>query len=364
MRLLAGPCVALLLLAGVSTVPARAQEVAGNAAVTGAGSTFAFPIISRWAAGYQRWKAGGGDYPAANSGLDDPPTGPVLDYEPSGSLAGTMRARDGSVDFGLSDAPLNSAELTKLGLGQFPIVIGGVVAVVNLDGVAPGDIKFTGPLLADIFLGKVSNWSDPAIKAINPTLKLPDAKIAVVRRSDGSGTTFNFTNYLSKASAEWKDKIGSDLAVKWPAGVAAKGNEGVAQTVKQTPGAIGYVEFAQALQTRLSYASLQNKAGKFIKPEPLGFQAAAASATWSGASDFDQLLVDAPGEDAYPLVVTVFAQMRKSGGTLRTRATLNFLQWSLERGAADAAHLGYVPLPSSLVTDIKKYWTTSFRFSS
>jgi phosphate transport system substrate-binding protein len=364
MKILAGPCIALLLLAGASAVPARAQEVAGNAAVSGAGSTFAFPIIAKWAAGYQRWKAGGGDYQVSGGGLDDAPTGRAVDYEPSGSLAGTMRAREGSVDFGLSDAPLSSAELAKLGLGQFPIVIGGVTAVVNLDGVAPGDIKFTGPLLADIFLGKISNWSDPAIKAINPTLKLPDAKIAVVRRSDGSGTTFNFTSYLSKVSAEWKDKVGSDLAVKWPVGVAAKGNEGVAQTVKQTPNAIGYVELAQALQTKLSYASMQNKAGKFIKPEPLAFQAAAASATWSGASDFDQLLVDAPGEDAYPMVVTVFAQMKKPGGTLRSRATLNFLQWSLERGAADAAHLGYVPLPSSLVTDIKKYWAASFRFSS
>jgi phosphate transport system substrate-binding protein len=353
-----------MLLAATSAAPLRAQEVAGNAAVTGAGSTFAFPIISKWAAGYQRWKAGGGDYPVSNSGLEDPPTGQAIDYEPSGSLAGTMRVRDGSVDFGASDVPLSSAELTKAGLGQFPIVIGGVAIVVNLDGVAAGDIKFTGPLLADIFLGKVSTWSDAAIKAINPTLKLPDAKIAVVRRSDGSGTTFNFTNYLSKVSTEWKDKVGSDLLVKWPVGEGAKGNDGIAQAVKRTPNSISYIEFAQALQARLVYASLQNKAGKFIKPEPLAFQAAASSASWSGASDFDQLLIDAPGEAAYPVVVTVFAQMKKSGGNLRSRATLNFLQWSLERGAADAAHLGYVPLPSSLVTDVKKYWTASFKFSS
>ncbi|MDQ8726619.1 phosphate ABC transporter substrate-binding protein PstS [Bradyrhizobium sp. LHD-71] len=364
MRLLAASCLALSLVAGLATAPVRAQEIAGNAAVTGAGSTFAFPIISKWAVGYQRWKAGGGDYPAPNSGLEDPPAGPVLDYEPSGSLAGTMRAREGAVDFGASDAPLNSAELAKLGLGQFPIVIGGVVAVVNLPGVAPGEIKFTGPLLADIFLGKVSTWSDPAIKAINPTLKLPDAPIAVVRRSDGSGTTFNFTAYLSRVSPDWKDKVGSDLLVKWPVGAAAKGNDGMAQTVKQTANAIGYVEFAQALQAKLSYASIQNRAGQFIKPEPLAFQAAASSATWSGTTDFDQLLVDAPGETAYPMVVTVFAQMKKSGGSQRSRATLNFLQWALERGAADAAHLGYVPLPSSLVSDIKAYWATSFKFSS
>ena len=229
---------------------------------------------------------------------------------------------------------------------------------------APGDIKFTGPLLADIFLGKVSSWNDPAIKAVNPGLNLPDAKIAVIRRSEGSGTTFNFTNYLSRASAEWKDKVGSDLLVKWPVGAGAKGNDGIAQAVKQTPNAISYIEFAQALQAKLAYASLQNRAGKFIKPDPLAFQEAASSATWSGASNFDQLLIDAPGENAYPVVVTVFAQMKKSEGTLRSRATLNFLQWSLERGASDAAHLGYVPLPSSLVTDIKKYWASGFRFSS
>jgi phosphate transport system substrate-binding protein len=357
-----GMAAVLFVVSPVSSL--RAQEVAGNAAVTGAGSTFAFPVIAKWAAGYQRWKAGGGDYPVSNSGLEDPPTGPVLDYEPSGSLAGTMRVRNGSVDFGASDVPLNSAELAKLGLGQFPIVIGGVAIVVNLSGVAPGDIKFTGPLLADIFLGKVSSWNDPAIKAVNPGLNLPDAKIAVIRRSEGSGTTFNFTNYLSRASAEWKDKVGSDLMVKWPVGAGAKGNDGIAQAVKQTPNAISYIEFAQALQAKLAYASLQNRAGKFIKPDPLAFQEAASSATWSGASNFDQLLIDTPGENAYPVVVTVFAQMKKSEGTLRSRATLNFLQWSLERGASDAAHLGYVPLPSSLVTDIKKYWASSFRFSS
>lgn len=363
MRSLAAIGMAAILLA-VSPASLRAQEVAGNAAVMGAGSTFAFPVIAKWAAGYQRWKAGGGDYPISGAGLDDPPAGPVLDYEPSGSLAGTMRARDGSVDFGASDVPLNSAELNKLGLGQFPIVIGGVAIVVNLPGVAAGDIKFTGPLLADIFLGRISSWNDPAIKAVNPTLNLPDTKIAVVRRSDGSGTTFNFTNFLSQASAEWKDKVGSDLLVKWPVGTGAKGNDGIAQAVKQTPNAISYIEFAQALQAKLTYASLQNKAGKFIKPEPLAFQAAASSATWSGGSDFDQLLIDAPGDSAYPVVVTVFAQMKKSGGTQRSRATLNFLQWALERGASDAAHLGYVPLPSALVGDVKKYWTSSFKFSS
>jgi phosphate transport system substrate-binding protein len=348
-------------LASAPLSPARAQEVT---AVTGAGSTFAFPILFKWAKGYQQWQSGGGRFPAANSGLEDSPTGPALDYEPIGSLAGTMRVKDAAVDFGASDVPLRSDELAKLGLGQFPIVIGGIVAVVNLEGVAPGEIKFTGPVLADIFLGKVQNWSDPAIQALNPGLKLPDAKIAIVRRGDGSGTTYNFTNYLSKASPEWKTKVGSDLAVKWPVGTAAKGNDGVAQAVRQTKNSIGYVEFAQALQSKLSYASIQNKAGHFVKPETKSFQAAAASGDWKAAADFDLLLTDAPGENAYPMVATVFVLIHKSTSPRRMKAALNFFQWSLDSGAADASQLGYVPLPETLVTQIKGYWTQKFKPAS
>lgn len=350
--ILAALAACLLALSGAS-----AQEVAGAAAVTGAGSTFAYPIVSRWSKGYQRYVGGGSLVPIAGAGLDDPPSAPVLDYEPIGSLAGTMRVRMGAVDFGASDVPLKSEELTKLGLIQFPIVIGGIVAVVNLDGIGPGQMKFTGPLLADIFLGKVTNWSDPAIKALNGDLKLPDAKIAVVRRSDGSGTTYNFTNYLSKLSPEFRDKIGSDLLVKWPDGTTgAKGNDGISYTVRNTKNSIGYVEYAHAVFTGLSYAVIRNQTGAFVSPQPSAFQAAAANAEWAKAGDFNLLLTDAPGEKAYPLVATVFALMPKSLPARRARAAINFFTWSLDNGASDAAALGYVPLPGELVTQVKDYW--------
>ena len=364
MRPLAVLGIAAAAFLAVSAAPAGAQEVAGAGGVTGAGSTFAYPVISRWSKGYQRWVSGGGEFPAAGSGLDDSPTGPALDYEPTGSLAGTMRVKEAAVDFGASDVPLKSEELGKLGLSQFPIVIGGVVAVVNIGGVGPGEIRFTGELLADIYLGKILTWADPAIKAINPSLKLPDAKIAVVRRADGSGTTFNFTNYLSKVSPQWREKVGSDLLVSWPTGVGAKGNDGVSQAVRQTKNAIGYVEFAHALQTKLSYALIQNQAGKFVTPDAASFQAAAANAEWGKTSDFYLLLTDAPGESAYPIVATVFVLMHKSMPPRRARAAVNFFNWSLEKGAKDAADLGYVPLPPPLVKQVKDYWAKNLKAGS
>jgi phosphate transport system substrate-binding protein len=353
--------IAAAALAAVSIVPAGAQEVMGATAVTGTGSTFAFPVLSKWAKGYQRWVAGGGEYPIAGSGLDDPPTGRLLDYEPTGSLAGMMRAKEAAVDFGASDVPMTSGDLRRFGLGQFPIVIGGVVAVVNIDGVGPGVIKFTGELLADIYLGKIQSWADPAIKALNPDLKLPDAKIAVIRRSDGSGTTFNFTDYLSKVSPQWRQKVGSDLIVPWPTGTGAKGNDGVAQAVKQTKNSIGYVEYAQALQTKLSFALMQNRAGKFVKPDAASFQAAAANADWGQTSDFYMMLTDTPGDGAYPIVATVFVLMQKTLAPRRARAAFNFFQWSLDKGAKDAAELGYVPLPDALVTQVKAYWAKNLK---
>ena len=356
--------IALIACAAAPVTSAKAQEVAGAAAVTGAGSTFAYPIVSRWAKAYERWVSGGGGIVMAGSGLDDPPTKQALDYEPIGSLAGMMRVRTAAVDFGASDVPMKSDELRKLGLAQFPIVIGGIVAVVNINGVGPGQLKFTGPLLADIFLGKIQNWSDPAIKAINPDLKLPDAKIAVVHRSDGSGTTYNFTNYLSKVSPQWLGGVGSDLIVKWPAGTGAKANDGVSKAVRQTANSIGYVEFAHALQTRLSYAALQNRNGQFVVPSPESFQAAAKSADWGNASDFDLMLTDVPREGAYPVVATVFVLMHKNASPRRTRAAVNFFEWSLDKGAQDAAALGYVPLPETLVTQIKRYWVSNLKTGS
>lgn len=361
-RRMIGAVAATLLLA--TATPVRAQDALTSNAVTGAGSTFAYPVLSRWANAYKRWVAGGGDFPMAGAGLEDAPTAPAIDYEPIGSLAGTMRVKEAAVDFGASDVPLASGELSKLALGQFPIVIGGVVAVVNIDGVAPGKIRFTGPVLADIFLGKIQSWADPAIKAINPDLKLPDARIAVVRRTDGSGTTYNFTNYLSKVSPQWKETVGSDLIVKWPTGIGARGTTGVSQTVKQTANSIGYVEFANAVQQKLSYALLQNKAGQFVMPEPRSFQAAANSADWAGAKDFDLLLTDAPGNDAYPIVATVFVLMNKDASLNRSRNAFNFFTWVLDKGAADAAQLGYVPLPDSLVKQVKAHWRANYKAGS
>jgi phosphate transport system substrate-binding protein len=361
-RTLIALCVAALAAIGAPP-PVAAQDVLGDASalVTGAGSTFGHPILSRWAQGYRKWIAGGGDVPVAGSGLDDPPTRPALAYEPVGSLAGIMRVRDRAVDFGATDMPLKSDELARLDLVQFPIVIGGVVAVVNVDGVGPGAMKLSGPLLADIFLGRVRSWSDPAIKALNADLKLPDAPIAVVHRADGSGTTFNFTDFLSKTSPEWKSKVGADLLVKWPVGTGAKGNDGVSQAVRQQKNSIGYVEFAHALRTKLSYAAIQNRSGRFAVPDVRAFQASAAGAEWSGASDFSLLLTDAPGEHAYPIVATVFALVPKTAAPRRSRATLQFFQWALDRGAQDASELGYVPLPLALVDQVKDYWRQRFQ---
>jgi len=351
--------IAAVVLATIAA-PVRGQEVLGdNSMVSGAGSTFAFPVLSSWAAGYQRFIAGGSAVRVAGGGLEDPPTRPALAYEPIGSLAGMMRVKGAAVDFGATELPLSSADLAKAGLAQFPFVIGGIAVVVNIEGIQPGKIRFTGPVLADIFLGTITSWSDPKIAALNPDLKLPDAKIAVIHRSDGSGTTFNFTDYLGKVSPTWKTRVGSDLLVTWPTGRGAKGNDGVAETVKRTPFAIGYVEFARAVQARLTYAALRNKAGRDIVPSAKAFAAAAAGADWRGAGDFQLLLTDAAGEESYPVVATVFALMRKTAPQARTRATLDFFAWSFEKGADDAARLGYVPLPPVLVEQVKVSWSTS-----
>ena len=354
--ILAGATLAGLLPAA----PGLAQEVTGRAPVVGTGSTFAYPVVSRWAKGYQRWVAGGGSIPIAGGGLDDPPSGPMLDYEPTGSMAGIMRVKERAVDFGATEMPLKSDELRKLGLVQFPLVIGGIVAVVNIDGVGPGQLRLTGPLLADIYSGRVQNWSDPTLAALNPHIALPDAKIAVFRRSDGSGTTFAFTDFLSKASPLWKEKVGADLLVTWPAGTTgARGNDGVSRMVRQNKNAIGYVEFAHAVQNKLAYALVRNPARNFIIPSPQAFQAAASSADWKKVDDFELLLTAMPGADAYPIVATVFVLMNKGMPTQRLNAALNFFDWSLEKGALDAAQLGYVPLPPSLVITVKDYWATT-----
>jgi phosphate transport system substrate-binding protein len=311
--------------------------------ITGAGSTFVFPILSKWS----------GEYSAK--------VGPKIDYQPIGSGRGIMQIKAAAVDFGASDAPLKPEDLQKSNLGQFPLVIGGIVPVMNVEGVQPGEIKFTGALLADIFLGKVKRWNDPEIVKLNPDAKLPAAAIAVVHRADSSGTTFNWVNYLSKVSPEWRDKVGEGTAVAWPTGAGGKGNEGVAALVMQTRNSIGYVEYAHVLQSKLTYGLVQNKAGKFVKPDAASFRAAAASADWATAQDFHLVLTDSPGADAYPIAATAFVLIsRTAKSPARARATLEFFRWALENGQPFASDLEYVPLPADLVKQIESYWKSAF----
>jgi len=333
-----------------SSLPAAAEPIQG------AGSSFAFPIISKWAQAYRLAKADGGDFVPFDTGVD---------YEPIGSLGGVTRVNQRGIDFGATDSPLSSEDLTRLGLGQFPIVMGGVVPVVNIEGIGPGGIKFTGALLAEIYLGKVKAWSDPAISAINPGVKLPDAAIAVIHRADGSGTTFNFADFLAKNSPEWREKVGVDIQLKWPVGTGAEGTGGLARKVRETKNAIGYVEYGLVARTNQPYGLVQNRAGNFVKPDAASLQAAAASADWANARDFHLLLTDAPGADAYPLAVTTFVLMQKQPRSAsRSRDALDFFQLSLEKGQKDASDLGYVPLPDPLVAQIKAYWASTFRFGS
>jgi phosphate transport system substrate-binding protein len=347
MKLLVKLAVAGALLASFAA-PAHAEPI------TGAGSSFAFPIIGKWAQNYRVAKSDGAEMTPLDIGVD---------YEPIGSLGGEVRVTQRATEFGASDRPLSSEELQRSALIQFPIVMGGIVPVVNIDGVGPGQIRMTGPLLADIYLGKIKLWSDPAIRAANPELKLPDAPISVIYRSDGSGTTFNWTDYLAKTSPEWRDKVGVNTQVPWPVGAGAERTQGVAETVKRTKNAIGYVEFGQVVRAGLAYAQVQNKAGNFVKPDPASFSAAAASAEWAKAKDFSLMLSDAPGAEAYPIVATTFALVPKPR-TRRTQEVLDFFRLSFEAGAADATTLGYVPLPETLVKQVKDYWAASMKAGS
>ena len=311
--------------------------------ITGAGSTFVFPILSKWAA----------DYAAT--------TGTTVKYQSIGSRGGIAQIKSASVDFGASDAPLRPDDLQKSGLGQFPLAIGGIVPVLNVEGIKPGEVKFTGPLLADIFLGKVKMWNDRALTDLNPGVKLPAAPIAVVHRSDGSGTTFNWTNYLSKVSAEWRRKMGEGTAVDWPVGIGGKGNEGVAALVLQTSQSIGYVEYTYVLQNKLAYGLVQNKAGRFVKPGAASFQAAAAGADWAQAQDFYLVMTDLPAEDAYPVAATAFILMQKTPkNAAQSKSALAFFRWALENGQKAATELDYVPLPPGLVMEIEAYWRSAF----
>lgn len=311
--------------------------------ITGAGSSFVFPVLSKWSQDYSK-------------------TSPNrVNYQSIGSGGGIAQIKAATVDFGASDAPLSAEDLKAAGLGQFPSVVGGIVPVTNIEGVAPGQLKLDGDTLAKIFMGKITTWNDPAIKALNPGLNLPGANITVVHRSDGSGTSFNFTNYLSKVSSDWKDKVGFGTTVPWPVGVGGKGNEGVSAYVKQIKNSVGYVEYAYALQNKMSHTELKNAAGQFVQPNAKSFQAAADTADWSKAQDFNLIMTNAPGATAWPITATTWIIMYKQPKDAEhSKAAFDFLKWSLENGQAQAAALDYVALPSSLVTRIENYWKSDF----
>ncbi|MBC8751878.1 MULTISPECIES: phosphate ABC transporter substrate-binding protein PstS [Paraburkholderia] len=327
------------VVAATFAVAAQAVEI------TGAGSTFVYPILSKWSSDYNQ------------------ASGNKVNYQSIGSGGGIAQIKAATVDFGATDMPMSVEDLKAKEMGQFPSVIGGVVPVVNIEGVAPGKIRFTGPVLADIYLGNIKKWNDAAITKINPGLKLPDAPITVVHRSDGSGTTFNWVNYLSKVSPEWKSKVGEGTSVAWPTGIGGKGNEGVAAYVNRLKNSIGYVEYAYVLQNKMTYGSVQNKAGNFIEPNAKSFQAAAATADWANAKDFNLVMTDASGPDAYPITATVFIVMYKQPkNATQSKATLDFFKWALEKGQPQAQSLDYVPLPDALVKQIESYWATNFKF--
>jgi phosphate transport system substrate-binding protein len=315
-----------------------------DAAITGAGSTFVYPILSRWASDYK--KAGGDE----------------INYQSIGSGGGIAQIKAGTVDFGATDKPLAPDELGASGLAQFPVVIGGVVPVINIPGSRPGQVKLTGAVLSAIYLGEIKMWNDPAIAKINPGLHFPGKPITVVHRSDGSGTTFNWVHYLSQVSPQWKSKVGEGTSVNWPTGVGGKGNEGVAAYVNQIPYSIGYVEYAYVLQNKMVYTQVQNSAGKFIAPSARSFAAAASHANWAGAKDFFLVMTNAPGADSYPITATTFVLMYKQPKNAAGSASAKkFFNWALTKGQPQAASLDYVPLPAALVKRIQGYVGSTIR---
>jgi len=312
---------------------------AGAAEINGAGATFPYPIYAKWAEAY-----------AAKTGLK-------MNYQSIGSGGGIKQITAKTVDFGASDMPLKPADLEKEGLTQFPMIMGGVVPVVNLPGVQPGQLKLSGKILADIYLGKITKWNDPAIASLNPGLKLPDQAIAPVYRSDGSGTTFIFTHYLSEVSPEWKDKIGENTSVQFPTGIGGKGNEGVSAMASRTAGAIGYVEYAYAKQNKLTYALLQNKDGQFVTPDIKSFQAAAANADWANAKDFYLLLTNQPGKESWPITGASFILMHKQQSKPdAAREVLSFFDWAYHNGQPLAEQLDYVPMPENVTKLVGQSW--------
>ena len=326
------------LIAAASTFPAAALDISG------AGATFPYPIYAKWADAYKK------------------ETGNGMNYQSIGSGGGIKQIQAKTVTFGASDMPLKAEQLQKDGLIQFPTVMGGVVPVVNIEGIKPGEVVLDGPTLAKIFFGEIKSWNDAAIQKLNASAKLPNQPIVVVHRSDGSGTTFLFTDYLSKASPDWKDKVGANTAVEWPTGIGAKGNEGVANNVAQTKGAIGYVEYAYAKQNKLSHTRIINKDGKTVEPTAASFQAAAAGANWEGTPGFGVILTDQAGAGAWPIAGATFILIHKEPRDKAASAeAIKFFDWAFAKGGKMAEELDYVPMPDKVVDAVRKVWAAEVK---
>jgi len=329
------------VLAAAIATPAFAADISG------AGATFPYPIYAKWADAYKK------------------ETGIGLNYQSIGSGGGIKQIAAKTVTFGASDMPLEPKDLDKDGLIQFPTVMGGVVPVVNLPGIQPGQMTLDGPTVAKIYLGEIKKWDDPAIKKLNAGVNLPSTAIAVVHRSDGSGTTFIWTDYLSKASPDWKSKVGSNTSVEWPVGLGAKGNEGVANQTTQTRGAIGYVEYAYVKQNKMTFTKMINKAGKPVSPTAAAFQAAAAGADWAGTPGFRVILTDEPGDASWPIAGATFILIHKQpSDPAATALALKFFAWAYEKGGQMAESLDYVPMPTNVVSAVRKVWTDQIKDSS
>jgi phosphate transport system substrate-binding protein len=332
----------VLAAAGVITVAALVPAKAAD--ISGAGATFPYPVYAKWADAYKKV------------------TGNGLNYQSIGSGGGIKQIKAKTVTFGATDAPLSGKELDESGLAQFPMVMGGIVPVVNVEGVKPGDLTLDGPTLAKIFLGEIKTWDDPAIKKLNPNAKLPNQAIAIVHRSDGSGTTYNFAYYLAEVSPDWKTKVGVNTSVQWPSGIGAKGNEGVANNVANTKGSIGYVEYAYAKQNKLTFTKMINKSGKTVTPTADTFQAAAASADWKSQPGYGVILANQAGETSWPMTAATWILIYKQpADAAATGEALKFFAWAYKNGGKMADELDYVPMPENVVRDVEKYWADGIK---
>ena len=329
-----------MLLIAAMTVTGFSGQADAAATITGAGATFPYPVYSKWAYMYNQ------------------ETGVRLNYQSIGSGGGIKQIKAKTVDFGASDAPLKPAELNQFGLMQFPMIMGGVVPVVNIKGISAGQLKLSAANLADIYLGKITKWNDPRLAADNAGLKLPAEDITVVHRADGSGTTWIFTNYLSKVSSAWKDEVGNDKSVQWPVGLGGKGNEGVAAFVGKVDGSIGYVEYAYALQNKMASVLLKNREGHFVAPTAANFQAAAAGADWAHAKGYYMVLTDQPGATSWPITGASFILLYKTqSNPAQAKEVLKYLDWSYHNGGKAAMSLDYVPMPEAVVNMVEQTWS-------